>query len=145
MSEINTEQSTTNLDGDKILVVVEPVMKTAVEALSVLGKTKRLTVIGKGESCPNAVAVSNILTQKMLKGNSKIEKIASMITADRISLDEQDQNKLKKYRDFAIQNYNLGNDEALELINEALLYLKLKEGVDIDPLTKGDHFGAGFS
>ena len=77
--------------------------------------------------------------------NSKIEKIASMITADRISLDEQDQNKLKKYRDFAIQNYNLGNDEALELINEALLYLKLKEGVDIDPLTKGDHFGAGFS
>ena len=32
-----------------------------------------------------------------------------------------------------------------ELINEALLYLKLKEGVDIDPLTKGDHFGAGFS
>tara|TARA_B100001765_G_scaffold152162_1_gene97812 strand:- start:290 stop:589 length:300 start_codon:yes stop_codon:yes gene_type:complete len=75
MSEINTEQSTTNLDGDKILVVVEPVMKTAVEALSVLGKTKRLTVIGKGESCPNAVAVSNILTQKMLKGNSKIEKI----------------------------------------------------------------------
>ena len=75
MSEINTEQSTTNLDGNKILVVVEPVMKTAVEALSVLGKTKRLTVIGKGESCPNAVAVSNILTQKMLKGNSKIEKI----------------------------------------------------------------------
>ena len=75
MSEINTEQSTTNLDGDKILVTVEPVMKTAVEALSVLGKTKRLTVIGKGESCPNAVAVSNILTQKMLKGNSKIEKI----------------------------------------------------------------------
>ena len=75
MSEINTEQSTTNLDGDKILVVVEPVMKTAVEALSILGQTQRLTVIGKGESCPNAVAVSNILTQKMLKGNSKIEKI----------------------------------------------------------------------
>ena len=73
MSEINTEQSTTNLDGDKILVTVEPVMKTAVDALSALGKTGRLTIIGKGESCPNAVAVSNILTQKMLKGNSKIE------------------------------------------------------------------------
>ena len=75
MSKINTGQSTTNLSSDKILVTVEPVMKTAVEALSILGKTKRLTVIGKGESCPNAVAVSNILTQKMLKGNSKIEKI----------------------------------------------------------------------
>ena len=75
MSEINTGQSTTNLNDNKMLVVVEPVMKTAVEALSVLGKTRRLTIIGKGESCPNAVAVSNILTQKMLKGNSKIEKI----------------------------------------------------------------------
>ena len=77
--------------------------------------------------------------------NLRIEKIAQMITSDHVSIDEQDQSKLKKYYDFAIQNYNLGNDEALELINEALLYLKLKEGVDIDPLTKGDHFGAGFS
>ena len=75
MSEINTGQSTTNLNDNKMLVVVEPVMKTAVEALSALGKTRRLTIIGKGESCPNAVAISNILTQKMLKGNSKIEKI----------------------------------------------------------------------
>ena len=75
MSKINTGQSTTNLSSDKILVTIEPVMKTAVEALSILGQTQRLTVIGKGESCPNAVAVSNILTQKMLKGNSKIEKI----------------------------------------------------------------------
>ena len=75
MSEINMGQSTTNLDDNKMLVVVEPVMKTAVEALSALGKTRRLTIIGKGESCPIAVAVSNILTQKMLKGNSKIEKI----------------------------------------------------------------------
>ena len=75
MSEINIGQSATNLNNNKFLVTVEPVMKTAVEALSALGKTRRLTIIGKGESCPNAVAVSNILTQKMLKGNSKIEKI----------------------------------------------------------------------
>ena len=75
MSEINIGQSATNLNDNKFLVTVEPVMKTAVEALSILGQTQRLTVIGKGESCPNAVAVSNILTQKMLKGNSKIEKI----------------------------------------------------------------------
>ena len=75
MSEINIGQSATNLNDNKFLVPVESVMKTAVEALSALGKTGRLTIIGKGESCPNAVAVSNILTQKMLKGNSKIEKI----------------------------------------------------------------------
>ena len=75
MSETNTGQSVTNLNDNEFLVPVESVMKTAVEALSILGQTQRLTVIGKGESCPNAVAVSNILTQKMLKGNSKIEKI----------------------------------------------------------------------
>ena len=75
MSKTNTGQSVTNLNDNEFLVPVESVMKTAVDALSALGKTGRLTIIGKGESCPNAVAVSNILTQKMLKGNSKIEKI----------------------------------------------------------------------
>jgi len=77
--------------------------------------------------------------------NSRIEKIAEMILSDHISLDEQEQNKLKKYHDFAKQNYELEQDAASELVNEAFLYLKLKEGIDIDPLTKGDQFGAGFS
>ena len=75
MSETNTGQSVTNLNDNEFLVPVESVMKTAVDALSALGKTGRLTIIGKGESCPNAVATSNILTEKMLKGNSKIVKI----------------------------------------------------------------------
>jgi len=30
--------------------------------------------------------------------NSRIEKIAEIISSDNISLDEQEQNKLKKYR-----------------------------------------------
>ena len=77
--------------------------------------------------------------------NLRIEKIAEMITSDHISFDEQDQNKLKKYHNFAKETYGLDDDDALELVNEAFLYLKLKEGVDIDPLTKGDQFGAGFS
>jgi hypothetical protein len=77
--------------------------------------------------------------------NSRIEKIAEMILSDNISLDEQEQNKLKKYHSFAMQNYGLDQDEAFELVNEAFLYLKLKQSPDIDPLTKGDEFGAGFS
>jgi len=67
--------------------------------------------------------------------NSRIEKIAEMILSDNISLDEQEQNK----------NYGLEQDAASELVNEAFLYLKLKQAPDIDPLTKGDEFGAGFS
>ena len=77
--------------------------------------------------------------------NSRIEKIAEIILSDNISLDEQEQNKLKKYHDLAMQNYGLDQDEASELVNEAFLYLKLKQAPDIDQLTKGDEFGAGFS
>ena len=77
--------------------------------------------------------------------NSRIEKIAKMILSDNISLDEQGENKLKKYHDFVKQNYGLDQDEASDLVNEAFLYLKLKQAPDIDPLTKGDEFGAGFS
>ena len=77
--------------------------------------------------------------------NSRIEKIAEMILSDNISLDTQEQNILKKYYDFAKENYNLDQDSASELVNEAFLYLELKQAPDIDPLTKGDEFGAGFS
>ena len=77
--------------------------------------------------------------------NSIIEKIAEMILSDNISLDTQEQNMLKKYHDFAKENYNLDQDSASELVNEAFLYLQLKQAPDIDPLTKGDQFGAGFS
>ena len=77
--------------------------------------------------------------------NLRIDKIANMISIDNVSIDELDQNKLKMYIDFAKENYGLNDGNATELINEAFLYLKLKEGIDIDPLTKGDQFGAGFS
>ena len=77
--------------------------------------------------------------------NLRIEKIAEMILSDKISLDTQEQNILKKYHDFAKENYNLDQDSASELVNEAFLYLQLKQAPDIDPLTKGDQFGAGFS
>ena len=77
--------------------------------------------------------------------NSRIEKIAEMILSDNISLDTQEQNILKKYHDFAKENYDLDQDSASELVNEAFLYLQLKQAPDIDPLTKGDQFGAGFS
>ena len=86
-----------------------------------------------------------IFTLSDTEHNLRIEKIAQMIISDHMSIDEQDQIKLKKYYDFAVQNYSLENNMAEELVHEAFLYLKLKDGGDIDPLTKGDEFGAGFS
>ena len=77
--------------------------------------------------------------------NKRIKEISEMIILDNLSLDEQDQSKLEKYHNFLERNYNLDHDSAVELVNEAFLYLKLKESPDIDRLTKGDEFGAGFS
>ena len=77
--------------------------------------------------------------------NSKIEKISSLIIEDNISVDEQDPKKLQKYYDYVKTNFNLQGEEAVQLVNEAFLYLKLKNSADVDPLQEGDKFGAGFS
>ena len=77
--------------------------------------------------------------------NSQIEKIASLIISDKTSLDEHDQNKLQKYVDFAEANFKLKDEAAMQLVNEAFLYLKLKNSDSMDPLQQGDKFGVGFS
>ena len=53
----------------------EPVMQSAIDVLSILGSTSQVILKARGNSIPNAVAVANIITEKMLKGNSKIQKI----------------------------------------------------------------------
>ena len=77
--------------------------------------------------------------------NSQIEKIASVILNDKISLDEQDEDRLKKYHDLAKKQFHLQDESAIQLVNEAFLYLKLKDSDSADPLQHGDQFGAGFS
>ena len=53
----------------------DPVMQSALDVLSILGNKNQIILKAKGNSIPNAVAVANIITEKMLKGNSKIQKI----------------------------------------------------------------------
>ena len=77
--------------------------------------------------------------------NSQIEKIANMILDDKVSIDEQDPAKLQKYKDQTISDCNLSDVDALKLVYEALLYLKLKNSEGTDVIQKGDEFGAGFS
>jgi len=77
--------------------------------------------------------------------NSQIEKIANMMVDDGVSIDEQDQGKIQKYKDQIISDCNLSEHDAINLIYEALLYLKLKNSEDVDPIQKGDKFEAGFS
>ena len=72
MEEINEptgqEQTIVNIGND-------PVMLTAVDVLSKLMIKNQIILKARGQSIPNAVAVANIITEKMLKDNSKIEKI----------------------------------------------------------------------
>ena len=77
--------------------------------------------------------------------DSQIEEIATLILADKISLDEQDETKLKKYHNFAKKQFQLDEESSIQIVNEAFLYLKLKGSDAVDPLQNGDQFGAGFS
>ena len=77
--------------------------------------------------------------------NEQIEKIATMLTDDNVSVDEQDSQKLQKYKDQTVSDCNVSEDEAIKIVYEALLYLKLKNSSGVDPIQKGDQFGAGFS
>ncbi|HJU14563.1 MAG TPA: hypothetical protein VJ792_08935 [Candidatus Nitrosotalea sp.] len=77
--------------------------------------------------------------------NSQIERVAAMISEDAIPLDEQDESKLKKYYEFVKERFKVEGEPAIQLVNEAFLYLKLKSSDSIDPLQHGDEFGAGFS
>ena len=64
-----------NLNENPFLVNDEPVMKIALEVITILNNTKKIKIKGKGETCSSTVSVANIITENILKGNSKTEKI----------------------------------------------------------------------
>ena len=76
--------------------------------------------------------------------NQCIEKIALKITEENISMENPSSETMGYLQKFAI---SLGVDElnTEEVVNESFLYIAMKNAKDIDPLTKGDEFGAGFS
>ena len=69
------ERSENNVDKDSYFVKNESVMTGALDVLTALDASKRVVLLAKGNLIPNAVAIANIVTENMLKGNSKIEDI----------------------------------------------------------------------
>ena len=53
----------------------DPVMQTSLDLLTFLGKHKEITLWAKGDSISNAVTVALIITESIMKGNSKIHKV----------------------------------------------------------------------
>jgi len=79
------------------------------------------------------------------KQNLEIEKIANLMVHDDISADEQDVVKLEKYKNQIKSDCDIGDEEAMKIVYETLLYRKLKSSESSDVLKQGTDFGAGFS
>lgn len=59
-------------DGRTITIYQQDVVPCALDILTELVKYKTVTLVASGQSIPTAVAVANIVTENMMKGNSKI-------------------------------------------------------------------------
>ena len=70
LQEINRSENKNNY-----FIKDESVMTSALEVLTQLSSNKRIVLLAKGDLIPNAVAVANIITENMLKGNSSINDI----------------------------------------------------------------------
>ena len=69
------QEQTNKSENTIINIGNDPVMLLAIDVLSALGSKNQVILRAKGNSIPNAVAIANIITEKMLKGNSKVQKI----------------------------------------------------------------------
>ena len=73
--DIQMIESTIDYRIEKFLITDEPVMKLVLDVLPILNEIGKITIIGKGELCPTTASVANIITQTMLNGKAKTEKI----------------------------------------------------------------------
>ena len=74
-TELSGQEQTKKSEEATIQIGNYPVMEAALDVLTILGNKNKVVLKAKGNSIPNAVAVANIITEKMLKGNSKVDKI----------------------------------------------------------------------
>jgi len=75
MLDTEISKSENNNTQNEFLVCDEPVMKSALEILTKVTEPGKIIIKGKGELCYNAVTICNIITENILKGNSKIQNI----------------------------------------------------------------------
>lgn len=61
-----------NSDSKIVTIHQQDIVPCALDLLNDLVKYKTVTLVASGESIPTAVAVANIVTENMMKGNSKI-------------------------------------------------------------------------
>ena len=67
--------STIDYTTEKFRITEQPVMRSAIDVVEILNKINKITIKGMGDSCPAAVSVANIITQNILNGKSRTDKI----------------------------------------------------------------------
>ena len=72
---VHLNQKARSADGKLIMINQQPVMECALDILPELVQHKTITLMARGDSIPTAVAIANVLTENMLKGNSRIHNI----------------------------------------------------------------------
>ena len=74
---MTTEDSDQSIDSSnsEFTITDAPIMQTAIDVLTKLSINNKIVLKAYGETIPNAVAIANIITENMLKGNSKINQI----------------------------------------------------------------------
>jgi DNA-binding protein len=70
--ELQVKRSENN---ESYFIKDESVMTSALDVLTEISSNKKVVLKAKGYLIPNAVAVANIVTENMLKGNSSIQDI----------------------------------------------------------------------
>jgi len=73
LQEVNRSESET--DKNSYFVNDGSVMTSALDIITEFSSKKLVILKAKGDLIPNAVAVANIVTENMLKGNSSIQNI----------------------------------------------------------------------
>ena len=61
-----------NSEGKLVIIHQQDIVPCALDLLTDLVKHKTVTLVASGQAIPTAVAVANIVTENMMKGNSKI-------------------------------------------------------------------------
>jgi len=74
--DVKMIEKTIDYTVEKFLITNEPVMELAMSVLEVLNKIGKIIIKGKDESCPATVSVANIITQNVLNGTTKTDKIS---------------------------------------------------------------------
>ncbi len=73
--KVHLNEHSLNSEGKLITIHQQDIVPCALDILTDLVKHKTVTLVSSGQSIPTAVAVANIVTENMMKGNSKILNI----------------------------------------------------------------------